>query len=183
MKLGEELASGNDKAAIGKINQLYNSAISKYGQTQDAINHFLKFLYLYETQGDSLCGGLKMLDGIRKIIRKDFIIKTTGESINYASRYSNLSAEEWSYVLGYALRYAEVRSKLIRKDNEYMPKYNKTEKTQKNMISDNASNNKKYEHHTNLKRKDNKKTVYNNGANQSINNSMAEQILKWKNDQ
>lgn len=185
MKLGEELATGYDKAAIGKINQLYRSAISQYGHAEEAINCFFQFLYLFETQGNSLCGGLKMFNDMQKIIRNDFILRKTGDSLyTLKSQYSSLSAEEWSYVLGYALRYSEIRSKQNRKDDRNIL-YNKLGRSQEKFYNDNINDKNKHGHLNNLKHKDSKNPGLNTVAKQqqSINTSLSEQLLKWKNSQ
>lgn len=186
MKLGEELASNSEKAAVGKINQLYSSATSQYGQTEEAINHFLKLLYLFETQGDSLCGGTKMFNDMRKIIRNEFILeKTDDHMFALKSRYNDLSAGEWSLILGYALRYAEIRSKLKRKDDGNISEFDISEKSKKKFNYDGMNDKRKFRHHTNLRHKGSTDPKFNYGAKQeqSINTSLSEQLLKWKNSQ
>lgn len=186
MKLGEELASDNEKAAIGKINQLYRSATSQYGLTEEAIIHFLKLLYLFETQGNSLCGGLTMLEGVLKIIRNDFVLEKTGNNMyTLKSQYNDLSAGEWSFVLGYALRYAEIRSKLNKKDDRNIPVFNKSEKSHKKFNYDSIKDKRKFGYHTNSKHKgsNNLRSNYGTKQEQSINTSLTEQLLRWKNSQ
>lgn len=184
MSLGQELAVGNGKASIGKIHQLYRSAISKFGKTKDAIEHFYNTMGLYEAQGKELSGGLTMLQGILDMLHKDFMLSRNGDTWHVKRPdYQSLTAEEWGYVLGYAMRYAVIREK------SHIPGKDISERKGADMSakkrttrSDYDDRNKRTQYPKSVvNKRDNQQTTAINNPQTSINNALAEQMLKWKN--
>lgn len=113
MELGKDLANGRNKGAVRKIQQLFQSAVKKYGENQEALTYFCELLRSFVLQGRNLSFGKAMFEDILNIIRNDFLLKTDNGNSNINNPlYKDLNAIEFGYVLGYAARYAEVNEKL-----------------------------------------------------------------------
>src|SRR5690606_34645381 len=100
------LANGRNKGAVRKIQQLFQSAVKKYGENQEALTYFCELLRSFVLQGRNLSFGKAMFEDILNIIRNDFLLKTDNGNSNINNPlYKDLNAIEFGYVLGYAARY------------------------------------------------------------------------------